>query len=239
MGLPFQVSNIYEILSKPVSTASLSKVHQMSQQKQYAGFGKKYIGSYAGRDTDNHTGSGVEFRKDFRTYGSRAFSRTILEYIEDVSDLAEAEKAWLTRVDAKRNPLYYNKTNGSSAVRKPKELDQVRKLCGVCHTTPVAINYTDPQGRTHYRSRCENCTRKDKKLPKRKPRWAQAGYRKKMTCDRCGFRAKYSAQTLVYHADGNLNNCEVKNLKTVCRNCEIDLSKSESVWRPGDLQPDV
>jgi hypothetical protein len=60
-----------------------------------------------------------------------------------------------------------------------------------------------------------------------------------MTCDRCGFKARYSAQALVYHVDGDLNNTAQKNLKTVCRNCEVDLAKTDSVWRPGDLQPDV
>ena len=59
-----------------------------------------------------------------------------------------------------------------------------------------------------------------------------------MQCDRCGFKARYAAQTLVYHVDGNLANCEAKNLKTVCRNCEVDLAKSGLTWRPGDLQPD-
>ena len=48
-----------------------------------------------------------------------------------------------------------------------------------------------------------------------KPRWETAGYKKKPTCDRCGFRAKQSAlQLMVYHADGDLNNCELRNLKT-------------------------
>ena len=113
-----------------------------------------------------------------------------------------------------------------------------RPTCPVCNQRACAINYRRDEV-VHYRSRCENCIRKGKKLPKRKPSWESAGYKKKMQCDRCGFRARYSAQTLVYHADGNLNHCEAKNLKTVCRNCEVDLSKSDSVWRPGDLQPDV
>jgi hypothetical protein len=113
-----------------------------------------------------------------------------------------------------------------------------RPNCPVCNQRPCAVNYYRDEV-AHYRSRCESCIRKGKKLAKRKPSWESAGYKKKMTCDRCGFRARYSAQMLVYHMDGNLNNCESKNLKSVCRNCEVDLSKSDSVWRPGDLQPDV
>ena len=59
-----------------------------------------------------------------------------------------------------------------------------------------------------------------------------------MTCDRCNFRAKYSAQILVYHVDGKLNNAEIKNLKSVCKNCEVELAKSDLPWKPGDLTPD-
>ena len=80
--------------------------------------------------------------------------------------------------------------------------------------------------------------KKNKKIKPPVPRWQTAGYKKKATCDRCGFRAKYSAQLLVYHADGNLQNNNLKNLKTVCHNCVVDLKRTGSTWRPGDLQPD-
>ena len=112
-----------------------------------------------------------------------------------------------------------------------------RPICPACNQRPCAINY-HRDGVPHYRARCDSCNRKGRGLKTRKPSWESAGYKKKMQCDRCGFKARYSAQTLVYHVDGNLANCDIKNLKTVCRNCEVDLSKSDSIWRPGDLQPD-
>ncbi len=59
-----------------------------------------------------------------------------------------------------------------------------------------------------------------------------------MSCDRCGFKAKYAGQIFVYHTDGDLNNTGLKNLKSVCRNCEVELSKSDLLWRQGDLEPD-
>lgn len=90
-----------------------------------------------------------------------------------------------------------------------------------------------------YRSRCETCQRKSRGLKPREPRWQTAGYKKKLVCDRCGFRARYSAQILVCHVDGNLNNVDVKNLRCVCKNCEIVVAKSDATWRPGDLEPDV
>ena len=70
------------------------------------------------------------------------------------------------------------------------------------------------------------------------PRWQSSGYKKKPTCDRCGFKARHHSQLLVYHVDGNLNNCELRNLKTVCMNCVADLKRTDSTWKPGDLEPD-
>jgi transcription elongation factor Elf1 len=115
---------------------------------------------------------------------------------------------------------------------------RMRPICPACNQRPCAVNYIK-DGVKHYRARCDNCLRKGRGIKKRIPRWEAAGYKKKMVCDKCGFKARYSAQTLVYHVDGDLNNVAPKNLKTVCRNCEVDLAKSDSVWRPGDLQPDL
>lgn len=50
--------------------------------------------------------------------------------------------------------------------------------------------------------------------------------------------AKVSAQTLVYHIDGDLNNCDLRNLKTICLNCSVAIVRLDLPWRPGDLEPD-
>jgi hypothetical protein len=39
--------------------------------------------------------------------------------------------------------------------------------------------------------------------------------------------------------DGNLNNNATRNLKTVCQNCAVEISKVDLPWRHGDLEPDV
>ena len=57
-------------------------------------------------------------------------------------------------------------------------------------------------------------------------------------CDRCGFRAKHSAQILVYHADGNLNNNSLNNLKSICLNCTVEIKRLDLPWRRGDLEED-
>ena len=113
----------------------------------------------------------------------------------------------------------------------------MRPLCPVCNQRPRAIAYHRNE-KIYYRSRCENCSKADRKIKPITPRWQLDGYKKKATCDRCGFRARYSAQLLVYHSDGNLNNSSPKNLKTICLNCTIDVKRADLPWGRGDLEPD-
>jgi hypothetical protein len=111
-------------------------------------------------------------------------------------------------------------------------------MCPVCGQRPCAVNYYR-DGEAHYRSRCESCARRNRGLKPRVPLWQSQGYKKKMVCDRCGFRARYSAQISVYHADGRLDNAAPKNLKSICKNCEIAVSRDDLPWRLGDLEADV
>ena len=113
-----------------------------------------------------------------------------------------------------------------------------RPVCPACNQRLCAVNYAK-DGVTHYRSRCEYCIKKNRKIKPPEPRWKTSGYKKKNTCDRCGFRSKYSAQLIVYHVDGNMNNATVRNLKTICQNCVVDVKKADLPWRPGDLEPDL
>ena len=113
-----------------------------------------------------------------------------------------------------------------------------RPKCAACNQRLCAINYIR-DGLTHYRSRCDYCIKRERRIKPPEPRWAKTGYKKKPTCDRCGFRAKFAVQLMVYHADGNLNNSNLRNLKTVCQNCAIEIKKTDQTWRPGDLEPDL
>jgi len=67
---------------------------------------------------------------------------------------------------------------------------------------------------------------------------ALAGYKKKSTCDKCGYTSKYIEQFDVFYVDGNLTNNRYTNLKTVCANCQRTLQKEGVKWRQGDLRPD-
>lgn len=113
----------------------------------------------------------------------------------------------------------------------------MRPICSACNQRPRAINcYRN--GKTYYRSRCDICSRKNKKIKPPVPRWQLDGYKKKPACDRCGFKAKHNSQLLVFHVDGNLNNSNQRNLRTICLNCATDLQRRDVTWRAGDLEPD-
>jgi hypothetical protein len=42
----------------------------------------------------------------------------------------------------------------------------------------------------------------------------------------------------VYHVNGNLNDCELRNLKTICLNCSALIMRQDLPWQRGDLEPD-
>ena len=110
----------------------------------------------------------------------------------------------------------------------------MRSLCKICRQRPVAINYYK-EGKAFYRSKCDHCSRGRKDGD---PLWALAGYKKKSTCDKCGYTSKYFEQFDVFYVDGNLTNNRYTNLKTVCANCQRTLQKEGVKWRQGDLRPD-
>jgi hypothetical protein len=113
----------------------------------------------------------------------------------------------------------------------------MRPICKVCNQRAVAINYRK-QNQVHYRSRCDVCIKKNKKVKPAEPRWKSAGYKKKAACDRCGFRAKYASQLLVFHCDGNLHSTNSANLRTVCLNCVEEVKRLDAPWSQGDLEAD-
>jgi hypothetical protein len=110
----------------------------------------------------------------------------------------------------------------------------MRDLCKKCQRKPVAVNYKK-EGRVFYRSVCDHCA---KNYKTERPVWGRSGYKKKTTCDRCGFKGEDQCQFDVYYADGDINNSRYDNLKTVCSNCQRILHKLKLPWKRGDLTPD-
>lgn len=113
-----------------------------------------------------------------------------------------------------------------------------RPICSACNQRLCAVNY-HKDNIPHYRSRCEVCIKKNKKVKAPTPRWQSSGYKKKPACDLCGFRAKFLSQLLVYHIDGNLHNADNTNLRTICLNCVEQVRRQNVTWRRGDLEPDA
>ena len=113
----------------------------------------------------------------------------------------------------------------------------MRPTCKACNQRPVAVNYRREET-VYYRKTCDNCIRRGRREKAPVARWQSAGYKKKTTCDRCGFRSRYASQLLVYHVDGRLTNTELSNLRTVCLNCVEEVRRLDVPWRPGDLQAD-
>ena len=113
----------------------------------------------------------------------------------------------------------------------------MRPICQACNQRPRAIAYYR-NDKIQYRRLCEYCIKRKRHIPIPVPRWKSSGYKKKPTCDHCGFRARYAGQLLVCHVDGNLNNTDVRNLKTVCLNCTVEITKADFTWQVGDLEPD-
>jgi len=111
----------------------------------------------------------------------------------------------------------------------------MRPLCRKCNLRPRAVNYKKDK-KTYYRSLCEGCLTYGENYGV--PRWYRSGYRMKSQCDKCGFRSPHKEVFRVFHVDGNLENCRISNLKTVCANCSQVLSKEGITWRQGDLIAD-
>jgi hypothetical protein len=112
-----------------------------------------------------------------------------------------------------------------------------RPICKTCNKNFCAANYYR-NGVRHYRSRCEDCIRKGKKLLPKQPKWKLSGYNKKPACDMCGFHKVYDSQLVVVHTDGNLNNVELSNLRSICLNCFEVVKRKETIWKRGDLEVD-
>ena len=112
-----------------------------------------------------------------------------------------------------------------------------RPICKTCNKNPCAVNY-NRNGVTHYRSICDECGRKKAKLKPRKPLWQKGRYKKKAKCDLCGFISTYPSQITVFHIDGNLENIELINLRSICLNCVEVVKRKEINWKRGDLSVD-
>ena len=113
-----------------------------------------------------------------------------------------------------------------------------RPLCKQCKIKVRAMGYRRVKI-VYWRSLCDTCIRKKKKLrvggitPLQR-----SGYKKKNRCEVCAFKAQEPLQLDVFFVDGNLRNTNNVNLKTVCANCQRLTSVRRLGWKIGDLVAD-
>ena len=113
-----------------------------------------------------------------------------------------------------------------------------RPLCKQCKIKVRAMGYRKGK-KIYWRSLCDTCIRRKKKLriggvtPLQR-----SGYRKKSKCELCGFKAQEVMQLDVFFVDGNMRNTVTTNLKTVCANCQRLGSIKRLGWKIGDLVAD-
>jgi len=48
----------------------------------------------------------------------------------------------------------------------------------------------------------------------------------------------FPTQLTVFHIDGDLDNCKLTNLRTICLNCIEVVKKKDVTWKRGDLEVD-
>ncbi|CAB4129694.1 grpIintron_endo, group I intron endonuclease [uncultured Caudovirales phage] len=70
--------------------------------------GMRYVGSHKGTVGDGYTGSGKRFINAVRKYGIENFTRTILEYVEEASEILIREQHYLDTLDCAKSPSFYN-----------------------------------------------------------------------------------------------------------------------------------
>jgi len=104
-----------------------------------------------------------------------------------------------------------------------------RPICIDCNQRHAGINY-HRNGKTYYRKKCDSCIRNGGSIKTPVPNWSKSGYKKKMECDKCHFKARWGKQIIVFYVDGNLNNTALSNLKSICLNCSVAVEKQDMPW---------
>jgi len=120
--------------------------------------------------------------------------------------------------------------------RKEKIEPHVRLLCKTCNINPRAVNF-HKNNKVYYRSQCDSCIKYTINEKKLGPIWYRAGYQKKAACEQCGFKPVMAGQLEVFQIDRNQQHVATTNLRTVCLNCNYELSRTG--WTQGDLTEDL
>jgi len=100
------------------------------------------------------------------------------------------------------------------------------KTCTKCNKHPVTVNYVR-KGKVYYRKFCYYCIKEKKQNKDQAVQLLKkSGYKKKTTCDRCGFISKTPEQIKIHFRDGNNYNVSLNNLRSYCFNCFIEVKNN-------------
>lgn len=75
-----------------------------------------YIGSHKGTANDEYRGSGKRFKKVLEYYGITQFTRIILEYVSNSTEIKNKEQEWMNKFRAKQSLRFYNANNVVSSI---------------------------------------------------------------------------------------------------------------------------
>ena len=102
----------------------------------------------------------------------------------------------------------------------------------ICHTVSIRVVDTRKSSLVSAWHMFIEFSRDSNREPSAQKRFlGQSG----LLADMCGFRSKVNSQIVVYHQDGNLNNSNLLNLRSICLDCSELLQKQDSVAQIGDL----
>lgn len=111
----------------------------------------------------------------------------------------------------------------------------LRPICLACHQRPAAVNYHN-KNKTYYRNRCDQCLRRQRPVVDPTPTHVRTGYRPKDRCELCHFKCRVPDQIKIWYLNGNMRDGSWHNLRSICANCYIELSKKKLQWI--DIRPD-
>lgn len=113
--------------------------------------------------------------------------------------------------------------------RKPILEDQEQGICILCNTNKQQLGPKSKLGFKKYVKFCTSCLRKKYGIKRKRKKTISYRKYKKLSCERCGFKAVDRCQLDVHHIDRDRKNNNIENLLTLCSNCHRLEHKGEYI----------